>query len=72
MNNNQPTKNSNQPSRSMWTLSYRLKGLTICLALAAIYCYFFLHYWHKSLLIAAIIFGYFLGWAVGNFTYRQD
>lgn len=64
--------NKNKPSTSMWTLSYRLHGVTIALALAALYCYFYLHYWHKSLLIASIIFGYFVGWVVGYYTYRKD
>lgn len=67
-----PQSDKNKPSSSMWTLSYRLHGITIALGLAVIYCYFYLHYWHKPLLIASVIFGYFVGWVIGKFTYRRD
>ena len=42
MDNNNLTPPPTKPSRSLWTLSYRLQGLTICLALAAAFCYFYL------------------------------
>ncbi len=56
----------------MWTLYYRLHGLTIALAIAAAYCYFYLQTWNVKLLIASIIFGYFVGWAIGSWTYKED
>ncbi|MBT4349977.1 hypothetical protein HOD19_04355 [bacterium] len=67
----QPKRVSNSPSSSMWTLSYRLQGLTYGLIAVALYCYFYLGAWPKYLLIAAAILGYFLGWIVGKFTYRS-
>ena len=69
MENNTNYQPPKQASRSMWTLSYRLRGLALGLVLAALYCYFYLEYWHKYLIIAASIMGYFLGWLVGRFTY---
>lgn len=54
-----------------WTLSYRLKGLAIGLIAAGIFCYTYLHYWEKWLLLGAAILGYFLGWLVGHFTYTR-
>ncbi len=63
---------ANKPSHSMWTLSYRLHGVTIALAISAAFCYFYLHFWHYQLLIAAVIFGYFVGWAIGHWTYKED
>lgn len=63
---------NNKNSRSMWTLYYRLHGLTIALAIAAAYCYFYLQTWNVKLLIASIIFGYFVGWAIGSWTYKED
>jgi hypothetical protein len=66
-NNQAPPKNSS----SMWTLSYRLQGLTLGLIAALVYCYFYLGFWHKYLIIAAGIAGYFLGWVAGKFTYRS-
>ena len=71
-NRSQLKTESKKPSRSMWTLSYRLHGVTIALAIAAAFCYFYLHSWHYQLLIASLIFGYFVGWAIGNWTYKED
>ena len=68
------TPNINQPnnsSRSMWTLSWRLKGLSLGMALAALYCYFYLQIWDKWLLLAGMVGGYFLGWIAGLFSYRE-
>lgn len=67
-----PTMIKPKRSRSMWSLYYRLHGLTIALAAVAAFCYFYLHYWHTQLLIAGAIFGYFLGWVVGSWTYKED
>ncbi len=56
---------------SNWTLSYRLKGLSIGLGLSALYCYFYLHEWSKVILIASTILGYTLGLVVGRFSYTK-
>ena len=71
MDNNNLTPPPTKPSRSLWTLSYRLQGLTICLALAAAFCYFYLGAWNKYLLIGAAVVGYLIGWLIGGFTYRK-
>ena len=57
--------------RQQYTLSYRLKGLTFCLALAGVYSYFYLGYWSSYILIITPLFGYFLGYLVGNFLYTK-
>ncbi len=56
---------------TMWTLSYRLKGITFGLAAAGLYCYFYLGTWPKELLIASAVAGYFLGWVIGRFYYTK-
>lgn len=71
MENNTNYQPPKQASRSMWTLSYRLQGLALGLVVILLYCYFHLGYWHKYLIIAGGIAGYFLGWLVGRFTYRS-
>jgi len=67
----QSDRNKEAVKRSMWTLSYRLQGMTIGLIVSAIYCYVFLHAWSKTLIIASGILGYALGWAVGYFMYTK-
>ena len=57
--------------RSQWTLSYRIQGLTFGLAVAGVYAYFYLGYLSYYVLIIPPIFGYFLGWLVGNFLYTK-
>jgi len=56
---------------SNWTLSYRLQGMAIGLIAASIYCYVYLQYWSKILLISAGISGYFIGWVVGYWLYKK-
>lgn len=63
-----PNKDNNL---SNWTLSYRLKGLALALALAGIYNYLYLPDWSYRLLIGSVILGYFLGWLVGRFYYTK-
>jgi len=59
------------PEKSMWTLSYRLKGMAFGLIAMVVYCYIYVGYYSAKLLIAAGILGYFLGWVVGNFSYTK-
>lgn len=59
-------------SISMWTLSYRLKGMTLGLIVALGYCYFYLDYWSYKIIILAGILGYMLGWIVGRFFYTKN
>lgn len=63
------------PSReykiSMWTLSYRIRGMSIGLAVALLYCYFFLHDWSAKYLIAGPLVGFLVGALVGRFFYRD-
>lgn len=68
-----PTEKANPDNQvSNWTLSYRLKGMTMALALAGFYNYFYLPAWDFKLLIASLILGYFLGWLVGRFYYSPS
>jgi len=67
-----PAASSSQDGgMSSWTLSYRLKGMTLALALAGFYNYFYLPAWNFKLLIASLILGYSLGWLVGRFYYTK-
>lgn len=47
------------------TLPYRLQGMGYGMGAAALYCHFVLKSWSEYLLIASVILGYFVGWAVG-------
>ncbi|MFA5126763.1 MAG: hypothetical protein WC465_02010 [Patescibacteria group bacterium] len=57
---------------SMFTLPYQIKGLALGLALALVYCYFFLHEWSIKYLIAGPLVFAILGWLTGRFFYRSD
>lgn len=57
--------------KSMWTLSYRLKGLAFGLIAMAVYCYIYVGYYPAKYFIAAGILGYFLGWVAGSFFYTN-
>ena len=59
-------------SRSLWTLSWRIKGLSFGLLAAAVFCYFYLQNWDKWILLLGLAAGYFLGWLVGLFTYQEN
>ncbi len=58
-------------SRSMWTLSYRLKGLSFAFLGAIIFSQFYLGYYSKFLLITTALAGYLAGWLWGSFTYQK-
>ncbi|PIR07143.1 MAG: hypothetical protein COV55_01790 [Candidatus Komeilibacteria bacterium CG11_big_fil_rev_8_21_14_0_20_36_20] len=67
----QPKNYKKDSQRNNWTLSYRIKGLTIGLLGAIFYCYFYAHDWSKLAIISAGVVGYFLGWVVGIFFYTD-
>lgn len=52
-----------------FTLSYRIKGAMLGLALAIAYCNFYLHRWSEIYLLGGLVAGWFLGWLVGRFFY---
>jgi|SaaInlStandDraft_5_1057022.scaffolds.fasta_scaffold84172_2 hypothetical protein len=54
-----------------WTLSYRLRGMSIAMIGVGIYNYLFWPEWEIKFLIAGAILGYFLGWIIGHFTYSK-
>lgn len=58
--------------RSMWTLSYRLKGLSAGFFLAAVYCYIYESGYPPKFLIAGALLGYFVGWVIGSFFYKGE
>lgn len=58
-------------SHRMWTLSYRLKGLSFAILGAIIFSQFYLGYYSKFLLISAGLAGYLTGWLWGSFTYQK-
>ena len=66
-----PTGPSEEYKISMFTLSFRIKGMALGLALAIVYCIFFLHDWSVKYLLAGPILGYILGWLAGRFFYRS-
>ncbi|MCB9802402.1 hypothetical protein H6761_00075 [Candidatus Nomurabacteria bacterium] len=70
--NKQINQNNSHSGRSMWTLSWRIKGLTLGLLLGFAYCYFYLLEWNKWYILAGAVAGWFLGWLVGLFTYHQE
>lgn len=63
--------NIDNSKKRMFTLSYRINGLTLGLIAAGIYCYYFLGYWSIYVLIIAPVLGYFIGWFVGMFSYTK-
>ncbi|MBT6691156.1 hypothetical protein HOB10_02410 [Candidatus Parcubacteria bacterium] len=70
-NKMKPATTSGNADKSNWTMSYRLQGMAIGLIAVAIYCYTYLQYWPKTLIISAGIFGYFAGWVVGSWAYKK-
>ncbi|KKP92168.1 MAG: hypothetical protein UR94_C0004G0029 [Parcubacteria group bacterium GW2011_GWA2_36_10] len=58
-------------SRRMWTLSYRLKGLSFAIVAVIIFSQFYLDYYSKFLFITAGIAGYLVGWLWGTWTYQK-
>jgi hypothetical protein len=54
-----------------WTLSYRLRGMSIGLIGVGIYNYFYWPDWEIKFLIAGGVLGWFLGWIAGHFTYSK-
>lgn len=57
--------------RSLWTLSYRLKGLAAGFFLAAVYSYIYEDGYPPKILVAGAILGYFLGWVIGRWFYTE-
>lgn len=56
---------------SNWTLTYRIRGMALGIALAWAYCYFVLGDFPVKYLIAGPIVGWLLGHLVGRFFYRD-
>lgn len=71
LENKTTNQNNPHPGRSMWTLSWRIKGLSFGFLAGVAYCYFYLLEWNKWYLLAGLVAGWFLGWIIGLFTYRQ-
>lgn len=69
--NTGPKERSEGYKITMFTLSYRIKGTMIGLAAAILYCNYYLHEWSEKYLIAGLVLGWFLGWAVGRFFYSS-
>ena len=57
--------------RSMWTLSYRLKGVALGLIAVFVFCYFQVGDYPIKYIIGGGILGYFLGWMAGSFFYTK-
>lgn len=72
MNNPENLSKPKKASRSMWTLSWRIKGLTFGLLAAVAACYFYFHILDKWILFTGLVAGYFIGWLVGLFTYQAE
>jgi hypothetical protein len=66
-----PKQRSEAYKMAEFTLSYQIKGTMIGLALAILYCNFYLHRWSELYLLGGIIAGFSLGWAVGRFFYSS-
>ena len=69
--NKQQSKAREEGRKSMWTLSYRIKGMTLGTVLMFGYGYFYLDKVDAKMVIAGGILGYFLGWVVGSFFYTK-
>lgn len=67
-----PKERSEGYKITMFTLSYRIKGAMIGLAVAIIYCEYFLHYWSQWYILAGLFGGWIVGWLVGRFFYSSD
>ena len=61
----------NEVAKSNWTLSYRIKGLTIGALVMFLYTYVHLGVSDPKMIIAGGILGYFLGWVAGSFFYAK-
>jgi len=57
--------------KSMWSLNYALKGMAFGIAVSFGYFYFYQDYYSVKIIVSCTILGYFVGWAVGRFMYRD-
>ena len=64
-------KAKDEADKSAATLSYRIKGLTVGALLMFFYINFYLGKSDPKMIIAGGVFGYFVGWVVGNFFYTK-
>ena len=64
-------KAKDEIAKSSWTMSYRIKGMTIGAALMFAYLHFHLGQDNPKMIVAGGIVGYFLGWLTGNFFYTK-
>ena len=76
MNDKLPKLPGQQPpqidaAKTGWTLSWRIKGMALGLAISLIYFHFFTNDYNEKIIIACAILGYFIGWAAGSFMYTD-
>ncbi|MCD4760786.1 hypothetical protein K8R42_02725 [bacterium] len=60
-----------EAEKSMWTLSWRLKGLALGVFVILAYCYPYVGEYPAKIIIGGGILGYFLGWVFGGFFYTK-
>ena len=64
-------KENYDKDKSMWTLSYRLKGAALGIIAIFIFCYLKVGYYPAKYIVAGGILGYFFGWVAGSFFYTK-
>lgn len=57
--------------RSMWVLSYNLKGMAVGLLAISLFCYIYVGEYPARYLIGGGILGYFVGGLLGRFFYTK-
>ncbi|RJQ34167.1 hypothetical protein C4566_02495 [Candidatus Parcubacteria bacterium] len=57
--------------KSSWLLNYSLKGMAFGLAVSLGYFHFYTDYYSVKIIISSAVLGYFVGWAIGSFMYRD-
>lgn len=65
------TKAKEEATKSTWTMSYRIKGLTMGAFLMFAYLHFYLDKDDPKMIVAGGVLGYFFGWLAGNFFYTK-